>query len=129
MRAVPSLLLILTLPAACAPVAVRPIADGVALHEGRAGIGQSIRIGTLALTPTALVEDSRCPTNVHCVWAGRVVVRVRIDGPGWRETKLLELGKSIDVRRHRIAFTSAVPERTAGEAPPATAYRFGFSVP
>ena len=34
----------------------------------------------------AVVEDSRCPINARCVWAGRADRAHRVDGAGWRET-------------------------------------------
>lgn len=35
--------------------------------------------GGYTLTPVKIVEDSRCPANVQCIWAGRLVVVVRVD--------------------------------------------------
>ena len=33
-----------------------------------------------ALRPLRVIEDNRCPIDVACIWAGRVVLRVRISG-------------------------------------------------
>ena len=46
-------------------------------------LGQPTRVGRLVVTPLRVAEDSRCPINARCVWAGRAVVQTRIDGPGW----------------------------------------------
>ncbi len=35
-------------------------------------VGQKISFGTFSLTLTKVAEDSRCPANVNCIWAGRV---------------------------------------------------------
>ncbi len=73
---------------ACAtlPAAVPVRSDGLAhLHE-------ATRVGSLVVTPRAVIEDSRCPINARCIWAGRLVLKTRIDGAGWRETVDLTLG-------------------------------------
>lgn len=95
-------------------------------HGSPAGFGQPTRVGTLVVTPLRLVEDSRCPMNARCVWAGRLVIGARIDGPGWSETASIELGK--DYRSHGLglALVSALPERIAGSELPPAAYAFGF---
>ncbi|GGD50041.1 hypothetical protein GRI62_07015 [Erythrobacter arachoides] len=90
------------------------------------GLGQAVSVGDLALTPLAVIEDSRCPINARCVWAGRIIVRTQVDGPAWHETRDLQLGEPQQVRGHRLALVSAEPGRMAGaETPPAT-YRFVF---
>jgi hypothetical protein len=45
---------------------------------------------TVALAPgTTLTydsfSDSRCPANTQCIWAGRLIFRFIVDGPGGRE--------------------------------------------
>jgi hypothetical protein len=44
-------------------------------------IGESIALPEKALTVTfeAVVEDSRCPTGVECIWEGDAAVRLRLD--------------------------------------------------
>jgi hypothetical protein len=44
-------------------------------------IGESIALPQKALTLTfeAVVEDSRCPTGVECIWEGDAAVRLRLD--------------------------------------------------
>ena len=46
-----------------------------------ASIGQTIDFGMgLTLRPLEVTEDSRCPQNARCVWAGRLRVRVDVSG-------------------------------------------------
>ncbi|MGQ0660529.1 hypothetical protein [Sphingosinicella sp.] len=52
--------------------------DDPALSYG--GLNEDIRISGLVVRPLAVTEDSRCPVNVTCVWAGRVVLRARVSG-------------------------------------------------
>ena len=49
-------------------------------EEFKLKINEKISISEIGVTVTFLriVEDSRCPVNVYCVWAGRVTVEVSI---------------------------------------------------
>ena len=70
-------------------------------------------------TPQAVVEDSRCPINARCVWAGRLVLSTRIKGAGWRETVKLTLGQPYATHGAGLALVSAEPGKMAGWiAPP-----------
>jgi hypothetical protein len=54
-------------------------------------IGQTARITeeNLTIEFIEIVEDSRCPRNVTCVWAGRAVVKTRIAADGLAQELLL----------------------------------------
>ncbi len=41
-------------------------------------VGQNIKVGTLSITLDSIVEDSRCPSDVQCIWAGQVVVKLSL---------------------------------------------------
>jgi len=41
-----------------------------------------------------VVEDSRCPTDVVCVWAGRAEVELTFTHPGGTQTDILVLGET-----------------------------------
>ncbi|PZO55160.1 MAG: hypothetical protein DCF16_03825 [Alphaproteobacteria bacterium] len=46
-----------------------------------AGLNETANLGGgLTVTPLEVLEDSRCPANVDCVWAGQVRLRVNISG-------------------------------------------------
>ncbi|MCL6682825.1 hypothetical protein [Sphingomonas alba] len=120
-------LLILAL-SACAATVNGPVVDGGPIRQdGLAMLGQPTRVGSLVVTPMKLVEDSRCPVNARCVWAGRAVVTTRIDGTGWRETANLELGKPYATHNLSVQLSSVQPEKVAGQQPPAQAYVFGYT--
>ena len=108
---------------ACATV---PISGTPIRSDGLATYGQSIRVGALVVTPQALVEDSRCPINARCIWAGRLVLKARIDGAGWRETVDLTLGKPHSTHGTGLALVSAEPGKMAGSEPSPPANLFGF---
>lgn len=112
-------LLPLTLLAACA-------STPLAVPEGPARFGQAVRVGGPVVWPLTLIEDSRCPMNARCVWAGRVVVRVVVTGGSWRRTVDLTLGDAgAVVADGRLRLISVTPEK-AGEPIPRAAYRFDF---
>ena len=61
-------------------------------------VGQTAALdgGTgLRLAFEAVLEDSRCPVEVTCVWAGDAVVAIAVDGTGG-DTKTLELHTNSD---------------------------------
>lgn len=93
-------------------------------------LGQKVRVGELTVTPIEVVEDSRCPTGVRCVWAGRLVVRTRIDGrtggEPWRDTADLRLGETYGARGKLIALVSGEPGKTAERETPPGEYRFTY---
>ena len=53
------------------------------------GFGETIRVGSLALEFTTLAEESRCPLNATCVWAGNA--RILVTATFGRTTEVLEL--------------------------------------
>ena len=99
-----------------------------AAPEGyQVGIGRPVQVGSVVVTPRKLVEDSRCPVNARCVWAGRVIVRTQIDGDGWRDTTNLTLGELYETHGVPVRLVSATPERTTDSEPDETRYRFAFT--
>jgi hypothetical protein len=43
-----------------------------------AKVGKSATVLGIGILPLAVTEDSRCPVDVECVWAGKISVSVRI---------------------------------------------------
>ena len=107
---------------ACAGTALpEPIAEGMP-----AAIGETVQVGPLIATPRAVLEDSRCPYNARCVWAGRLVVSTRLDGDGWSETVPLTLGEPYAVQGTTVTLVSGRPELYAERRTPKNEYRFIF---
>jgi hypothetical protein len=65
----------------------------------RAGRVVTLDGGRLRVRFVRVAEDSRCPVDVDCVWAGNAEVVVEVGGRGWRGKRLLTLN------------TNASPER------------------
>ena len=117
-----AILAALGLLAGCAtPLAIAVAEEGTAVP-----LNQQVRVGALVVTPLAVKEDSRCPENARCIWAGRAVVSVRIDGMGWHELAALTLGMPYPTHGTSVTLTSVTPEKKAGATTPARDYRFRF---
>lgn len=43
-------------------------------------LGEERTVGGIDLAFVNVEEDSRCPVDVTCVWAGQAIVEVRVDG-------------------------------------------------
>ena len=56
------------------------VVKGQLKEEFSLRIGQTAYIAdeNLKIEFVEVIEDSRCPRNVNCIWVGRVVVKVRI---------------------------------------------------
>lgn len=125
-------LALLIAPLVLAGCAVVPAPDSTppAPVGSMVALGQKLRVGPLTVTPLTVVEDSRCPINARCVWAGRLVVRTRIEGQAggetWRDTTDMRLGETFGTHGYVIALSSGEPGRTAGRETPLTEYRFSY---
>jgi hypothetical protein len=91
-----------------------------------AGLGQTARVGGLTIRPVRVVEDSRCPINARCVWAGRMILHAEVRDRAGRAAYDLTLGEPIAHRGGELALVAAEPGRTAGSETDPAAYRFTF---
>ena len=98
------------------------------VHAGlTAGLGAVAYTNGLKVWPLTIVEDSRCPINAVCVWAGRLVVRTEVTGGSWRQTRDLELGKPQHIADGALTLTAAEPPKVAGVEIDPRDYRFTFN--
>ncbi len=75
----------------------------------------------------SVTEDSRCPMDAICVWAGRVVVDVTA-GRGETRHFALSPGDAADVDGFRLRLVRVEPYPSAAEPILASAYRATFVV-
>jgi hypothetical protein len=102
----------------------------VALADVEIPLGQTVPIdnGAIDVTFTEVVEDSRCPMNVMCVWQGRAVVGLRVrhlDGSETDEllTTLVMKGRepsslSLPADGYALFLVSLTPYPVAGASTP-----------
>lgn len=91
-----------------------------------AALGQVATLDGIRVRPLKLLEDSRCPTNVQCAWAGRLRLLAELYGPDAAIQRELTLGKPVAVSTGRLSLIAAQPEPLAGAATDPAAYRFTF---
>jgi hypothetical protein len=99
-----------------------PSHDGIA----RARLDERVYVDGPAVTPLEVLEDSRCPTGVQCVWAGQLRLKVRVHLGARDELHELTLGKPMHVADGNLELIEALPKPVAGEPIKPASYRFGF---
>lgn len=92
--------------------------------DGFARIGETTMVGSAKVRPDALIEDSRCPMNARCVWAGRVIVEATVRRGGEFETRRFTLGEPVE----GLVLDTVEPGRMTETQLKARDYRFHFSV-
>lgn len=94
------------------------------------GLGDRAVLNGIAVAPVRVVEDSRCPINARCVWAGRLVLEVNLIQHATPEGQKINLvlGQPIAVENGRLTLVGAEPGRLAGTEPSPAAKRFTFEL-
>ncbi|WP_295637103.1 hypothetical protein [Novosphingobium sp.] len=109
--------------AGCASASARPDAP----HPQIAALGSTIVVGTMRITPISVIEDSRCPARVQCIWAGRVVVRVTMSSLTAKLTREMTMGEPVSIGGKDVVLVAVTPAKSGTPTKPA-AYRFKFVV-
>ena len=110
-----------------APTNTVPVGTDFTLAPGEsATAGNALTVGFIGIT-----NDSRCPTNVQCVWAGsaRAGLRVR-DGAASRDLHLETLATkdTATVGVYLIRLVEVNPAPVTTDPIPASAYRITLRV-
>jgi hypothetical protein len=111
------LVVLASLTSACA---ASPAIDGPVV------LGQTAVVGRPRVRPDRVIEDSRCPVGVACVWAGRVVLRATVSSGSWSKPMDLILGVPADVADGKLTLVSVAPARRKGETARTTPSCFAF---
>lgn len=91
-------------------------------------IGETQSFDGVEVTPTALIEDSRCAEGVQCVWAGTVRVNVEIISGLGTANEIMELNKPITTEAEEITLVSVTPAPKQGVSLSPEDYFFDFDV-
>ena len=107
------------------------VTAGVQVQAGREfdiSVGQEVQIQGTGLTVrfNGVSDDSRCPADVQCVWAGNAVVRLSLSSPGAGGIDL-SLNTTLEPRSgsfgsHVVRLTGLKPAPRSGTSIPATSY-------
>ena len=94
-----------------------------------AALGETATVGGLRVRPIELLEDSRCPALVRCVWAGQVRVLVDVTrGDGAHQQRELTLGKPQNIDWGMLTLVDVQPPKLAPGTTDPRAYRFTFTL-
>lgn len=94
-----------------------------------AGIGQTVMALGVSITPKEVVEDSRCPTDVQCIQAGRVRVRTEIVSGLGTANQVFLVGEPITTEAEAITLLEVRPAtKTSTVTLKPSDYRFVFKI-
>lgn len=92
-----------------------------------AGFGEATRAGRVVVEPQTLVEDSRCPMNARCIWAGRVTIQTTVWIDRQKYPVSLTLGEPYQIAGGQLVLDSVMPPRETTQSEiPREDYRFHF---
>ncbi|MBA2467252.1 MAG: hypothetical protein H0V46_06585 [Sphingomonas sp.] len=111
-------LLALVALAACATAPEPDFANGPT-----APLNEIANVSGIGVRTLAVIEDSRCPASVQCVWAGRVRIRVAISNGGMHE---LTLGEPAAVSGGMLTLVDVRPGKRTPDAIAPRDYQFTF---
>lgn len=99
-----------------------------ASSDGWAALGEAARAGPLVVQPLRVTEDSRCPMNARCVWAGRVTLEAKVVEDGRTRSVTLHSDTPLAVGGGVLAIDSIEPGSfMTNDRPEAEDYRFHFA--
>lgn len=84
--------------------------------------------GDLVLTPTEVLEDSRCPVDVQCIQKGTVRLSVNVTSNGTKSTQVLTEGQPLHLNGINITLVSVTPNKHAASSISSSEYRFTLTV-
>jgi hypothetical protein len=106
---------------ACATTSM-PRADG-----SDVALGQEAMVDGPVVKPVAVLEDSRCPMNARCVWAGQVRLKMLwVRSQGEKEFELT-LGEPKQLADGAITLISVRPDKRTDAVLKPSDYRFSFT--
>ena len=90
-------------------------------------LGQQAYADGPIIQPVAILEDSRCPMNARCIWAGRVRVQmIWIRGNGDKQPFEVTLGEATPLADGSITLEAVRPDKMTNVELKPEDYRFAF---
>jgi hypothetical protein len=117
--------------ASSTPVGQKPGSQATPALSGTVelAIGQTGKIGNVSITPREVVEDSRCPTDVQCIQAGRIRVLVTLSSGLGSGDQIFLLGEPVTTEAEAVTFVSVKPATKVSTVKLRPSdYRFTFRV-
>lgn len=88
-----------------------PISDEMPTGQQkvRVGVGETGSTFGLSVTLNNIVNDSRCPVDAQCIWAGMLVAEITLAEAGASETVELQQDDVREWRGYSVTMVSAEP--------------------
>ncbi|MGB3846133.1 hypothetical protein [Sphingopyxis sp. YF1] len=91
------------------------------------GLGERAFVDGPIVQPVEVLEDSRCPANARCIWAGRVRVKMLWLRPtGEKQPFEVTLGETTPLADGAIRLEAVRPEKATGSTIKPGDYRFSL---
>lgn len=106
------------LPLMLAPLLLGGCLSAMAANENtsRVRLNQVASLGLVRVTPLQVIEDSRCPKDVQCVWAGQLRLRASVATPSGEHSRTLILGQPQAIGGGALLLRNVTPRPAAGAA-------------
>ncbi len=92
-------------------------------------INKKVVIAGMSVTPLEVVEDSRCPAGVSCIWKGTVRIKAKLESEGnTTRTSELSFGNSVVFGDKKITLVTVNPPAISNLIINKSDYVFEFSV-
>ncbi len=91
-------------------------------------IGAKATINDITIGVLELIEDSRCPEDVVCIWAGTVKVRATLQSGLGTADQIFEIGIPITTESETVTLVGVNPIPRAGKDIGVEEYVFSFEV-
>ena len=95
---------------AAASAESRAVADLETPFTLAPGAAVTVNSTPLKVRFVSVIEDSRCPRDVTCVWAGEVKVSLEIEDAKLRSSVELREGEGIAAGQHRLTLLKVEPQ-------------------
>lgn len=117
---------------AIAPLGFAALSGCVSAEPTMLPDGSDVRLGETAyvngpkVKAVKILEDSRCPMNARCIWAGRVKLKMLWLRPSGNKPFEVILGEPVQLADGTFSLTSVRPERMTNQELKPRDYRFSF---
>lgn len=91
-------------------------------------MGETVTVLGEKITPTAVLEDSRCPTDVQCIWAGTVRVKATVLTGMGNGNITFELGQVSGTEINSFTLVSVTPATKSTQSITPSDYIFTLKV-
>ncbi|MEK7187603.1 MAG: hypothetical protein AAB691_01995 [Patescibacteria group bacterium] len=95
---------------------------------GEIGVKETKMINGVRIAVNSVTEDSRCPSDATCIWAGRLTANVSLKSNINSETRTIFSDTPVEFDTHTISLVSATPPPKSTEKKDFSQYRLTFKV-